>query len=107
MSTRVLKSAEDCCLNVNFIVHPAWSRLWHTDEVELWKGVRDLVFESHNEVAEVVDQWLLTAAVSRKQYLSCVVNRDLVIDGLFIWLAARWRGVHLNIMHTTGIWTTR
>ncbi len=61
----------------------------HTEEVELWKGVRDLVFESHNEVAEVIDQWLLTAAVSRKQYLSWVVNRDSVIDGLFIWLAAR------------------
>ncbi len=79
----------------------------HTDEDDLWKGVRDLVFESHNEVAEVVDQWLLTAAVSRKQYLSCVVNRDSVIDGLFVWLAARWRGVHLNIVHATGIWITR
>ncbi len=42
----------------------------HTDEDDLWKGVRDLVIESHNKIVEVVDQWLLTAAVSRKQYLS-------------------------------------
>ncbi len=58
-------------------------------------------------MAEVIDEWLFTAGITRKQYLSQVINRGSSIDGLFVWLAAVHMGCHLNIIHGAGIWMTR
>ncbi len=44
----------------------------HEDALKL--GVKQLLAESLTLVAEVIDEWLLTAGVTRKQYLSQVMN---------------------------------
>ncbi len=49
----------------------------------------------------------MRAGVSHKQYLSCVVNQGMVIDGLFVWLAAQGQSQYLNIVHAGSIWTTQ
>ncbi len=72
---------------------------------DLCLGIRDLLKESHTLVAEVVDDWLQLAGLTRHQYLAKVVNCGASINGLFVWLAAVFSGKHLNIMHATGIWT--
>ncbi len=76
-------------------------------EDDMHKGVCELLYESHTDVARVVDTWLLDAGVSRKQYLSHVVNCGSAVDGLFVWLAANLMKQHINIIHATRIWTTR
>ena len=63
--------------------------------------------ESYIEVAVVVDEWLIQTGTSCLQYLAKVVNCKSAIDGLFTWLAAVSLGVHLNIIHATGIWTSQ
>ena len=75
-------------------------------EDDLCLGIRDLLNELHTPVAEVVDDWLLLAGVTRCQYLAKVVNHGASIDRLFVWLAAVFSGKHLNIIHTAGIWTS-
>ncbi len=74
-------------------------------EDDLCLGIRDFLNESHTPVAEVVDDWLLLAGVTRCQYLAKVVNCGASIDGLFVWLAVVFSGKHLNIIHAAGIWT--
>ncbi len=63
--------------------------------------------EAHTEIAETIDSWLLCTKTSRAQYMTKVVNRKSVVDGLFTWMAAVSQNCHLNILYMTGIWTTR
>ncbi len=81
--------------------------LCHAFEVEedhLSLEVKCVLNESHTEVAMVVDEWLIQTGTLHSQYLTKVVNHKSAIDGLFAWVAAVLQGVHLNIIHATGIW---
>ncbi len=83
--------------------------LCHAFEVEedhLQLEVKQVLHESHMEVAVVVDDWLVWTGTSHPQYLTKVVNQKSAVDGLFVWLAAVSQEVHLNIIHTKGIWTS-
>ena len=83
--------------------------LCHTFEVEedhLCLDVKKVLHESHTEVAVVVDNWLLHTRTTCSQYLTKVINHKSAIDGLFAWLAAVSQGIHLNIIHARGIWTS-
>ncbi len=94
-----------CCSATSLV--DALAQAFSMTEDELCKGVCELLYESHTDVARVVDTWLLDAGVTCKQYLSRVVNHGSAVDGLFVWLAANLMKQHINIIHATGIWTTR
>ena len=75
------------------------------DKDQLHLDVKRVLYESHTEVATVVDQWLLETKTSRPQYLTIVVNHKSSVDGLFAWLVAVSQKAYLNIIHIKGIWT--
>ncbi len=85
---------ECCCLlpehefcSASLLVD-ALAQAFSMTEDDMCKGVHELLYELHTDVARVVDMWLLDAGVLCKQYLSCVVNHGSAVDGLFVWLAA-------------------
>ncbi len=77
------------------------------DQDELWLRVRDAVVVDDHEIQTGVEGWLRAYAISRKQYLHYVVNHRWPADGLFVWLAVRVMHQHLNLLHVSGIWTSR
>ena len=40
------------------------------------------------------------------RYLALVLNIGSPPDGLFIWLIVQCFGMHVNLVHSNGIWTT-
>ena len=79
---------------------------FEVDKDHLHLDVKKVLHESYTEVAVVVDEWLLHTGATHPQYLTKVVNCKSAIDSLFAWLATVSQGVHLNIIHTRGIWTS-
>ncbi len=54
----------------------------------------------------MIDDWLMCHSITRKQYIRQIMNLKWPVDGLFLWLAVHGRQQHINIMHTTDIWTS-
>ncbi len=40
------------------------------------------------------------------RYLALVSNIGSPLDGLFIWLLVQCLGTHVNLIHSSGIWST-
>ena len=59
------------------------------------------------EVQTAIESWLISYGITWKQYLCFVVNRRKPIDGLFLWLSVHTMKQHLNVLHASGIWTSR
>ena len=59
------------------------------------------------EVQTAVESWLISYSITRKQYLCFMVNKRKPIDGLFLWLSIYTMKQHLNVLHVSGIWTSR
>ena len=94
------------CLYSSSLMIEALCCALEVDKDKLHLDVKNILHESHTEVAAVVDQWLLEMGTSWAQYLTKVVNCKSSVDGLFAWLAAVLQETHLNIIHAKGIWTT-
>ena len=77
-----------------------------TDLDDLWLQVWDLVTGNDCEIQIAVENWLMNYGLSKKQYLQFIVNRIKLIDRLFLWLAIHMAGRHLNVIHTSRIWTS-
>ncbi len=69
--------------------------------------VYDMLASTDREVQTAVESWLMSYGIMRKQYLHFIVNRRKPIDGLFLWLSVHTMRQHVNILHTSGIWTLR
>ncbi len=69
--------------------------------------MRDQVTSDDREAQIAIENWLISYGITRKQYLCFVVNRCKPIDGLFVWLVVYATRNHLNILHTSGVWTSR
>ncbi len=74
---------------------------------ELWIQVRDLITTDDHEVQIIVAGWLEKYGMMRKEYLHYVVNRKHLVNSLFLWLVVRVAQQHVNLIHTSGIWTSR
>ena len=61
---------------------------FEVDEDHLHLDVKKVLHESHTEVVEVVDDWLLHTGTTCSQYLTKVVNHKSAVDSLFAWLAS-------------------
>ena len=77
------------------------------DEAQLCLMVKRLFLDPTHQVAGAIEHWLQSNALSHKKYLSWILNLGSKIDGLFLWLASLAAGIHLNIIHSNGVWTTR
>ncbi len=69
--------------------------------------MRDQVTSNDREVQIAIENWLISYGITKKQYLCFVVNRCKPIDGLFVWLVVHTTRNHLNILHASGVWTSR
>ncbi len=54
-----------------------------------------------------LDEWLQQIGLTHAHYIAAVSNMGIALDGLFIWLIVQCLGVHLNLIHLNGIWSTR
>ncbi len=68
--------------------------------------VRDQVLKHDHEIQTAVENWFICYGITKKQYLHFIINRHKPIDGLFVWLAVHATKSHLNILHTSGVWTS-
>ncbi len=69
--------------------------------------VHDMFTSTDREVQTVEENWLISYGITRKQYLCFVVNRRKPIDGLFLWLLVHTMRQHINVLHASGVWTSR
>ena len=74
---------------------------------DLCVHVHDMFTSMDREVQTVVENWLISYSIMRKQYLCFVVNRRKPIDGLFLWLSVHTMRQHINVLHASGVWTSR
>ncbi len=69
--------------------------------------VHDMFTSTDREVQTVVENWLISYGIMRKQYLHFVVNRRKPINGLFLWLLVHTMRQHINVLYVLGIWISR
>ena len=74
---------------------------------ELCLQVWDLINTDDHEIQITVAGWLDKYGMTRKEYLRYVVNRRCPVDGLLLWLTVRAAKQHVNLIHTSRIWTSR
>ena len=77
------------------------------DETQLCLMVKRLFLDPTHQVANAVEHWLQSNVLSHKKYLFWISNLGSKIDRLFLWLASLAADIHLNIIHSNGVWTTR
>ncbi len=76
-------------------------------EVEQCLHVKQVLGVSSVKVSCALDKWLQQTGLTQVQYMAAVSNVGTAPDGLFIWLVVQCLGVHLNLIHSNGIWSTR
>ncbi len=74
---------------------------------DLHASVCNIFTSTDREVQTVVENWLISYSIMRKQYLSFVVNRRKLIDSLFLWLLVHTMRQHINVLHVLGVLTSR
>ena len=85
----------------------ALSHTFGISESELCQSVLQKFDESDFDVQTMVADWQNTRGVTRHQYARSIRGANSKVDGLFIWLVVQCVWQHLNLMHASGIWTSR
>ncbi len=73
-------------------------------EQELRIHVRDEFLNKRSFAYTTVQRWMETATLTESQLLRQYSTLGLKVDGLFIWLATIAMCLHLNYVHSNGIW---
>ena len=76
-------------------------------ELELHQSILQKFDKSDFDIQTIVANWLNTRGVTRHQYARSIRSANSRVDGLFVWLAVQCAWQHLNLMHASGIWTSR
>ena len=76
-------------------------------EQDQYLRVKQALLGDSVKVQATLESWLVDTRLTRPRYLSKISNISSEPDGLFIWLIAQCLGMHINLIHTNGIWSTR
>lgn len=92
-------------VKVPLLLH-AFTVALDTSEADLHLQVQRVLLGDSTKAQVAFQTWLQDTGIKRTHYLSQVSNMGTNVDGLFIWIAVQCLGVHLNLIHANGIWTT-
>ncbi len=85
----------------------AITHIFGTSEMEVQENVLLSFAAADFEIQATVTDWLNIRGITRGGYQRQLKNKKLPVDGLFIWLAVKHYHQHINLMHASGIWTSR
>ena len=109
------KAAQDWCdrnilsQNITFETDlvPALYMALKVSERDLRVYVQDEFLNRKSFIHTTVQRWLESGLLSEAQLLTKYTTLGGKVDGLFMWLASITSCLHLNLVHDSGIWTTR
>ena len=78
-----------------------------TPEQDQCLRVKQVLLRDSVRVQVALESWLADTGLTRPRYLSKILNMGTEPNGLFMWLIAQCLGMHLNLIHANGIWSTR
>ena len=76
-------------------------------EQEQCLRVKQVLLGDSVKVQVALEAWLVDMGLTRPRYLSRILNICSEPDSLFMWLLAQCLGIHINLIHANGIWSTR
>ncbi len=87
-------------------LHVALAGALDVSEAWLCLEVKGLLMHMDTDTAYTTNNYLQQQSITMKQYISNVSTVGCGIDGLFLWLASRAFGQHINLIHGNGVWTS-